>query len=394
MSEYFECMWRIPQCPFRHIKCLEQINSEEYTKILVDEIIAKKKASKVRSKSIPELVNEFSSLNYLLDDLVNEIKPVKEKEELKDSKVSCPPLDSEGNRRIDGEGVELLDNCIQNDQSTKDLHTDENGVYTPKRLKVHNKILKTWNKSITCVNREKPVAIFMGGSPASGKSTFLKNFAPYMTSDKIYRIDADAVRDMLPEYKGWNANSTHQETKDIVNKLIDKIATPCIHDVVFDGTMSSPKNYLKIIDRIKGFGYKTFIILMKIPKEIAIERAMERYKRSGRYVPVFVIDEFFKDSPETFELLKKKVNGYMIVDGVTQQILEEGGEEIPQDRPYFQLDEKLEQKPKSGIEQIKLLDIRLKTLKKMVLKESDELKSKKLSIRIKTLNKMINSRIK
>lgn len=361
----------------------KELNSDAKFKQLVDEIIEKKEKFKITEKPISKMVEEFESLNYLLDD-------VKVKKQA-DKPLSCPPVDSQGERRIDAEGLELLQKCIDNDPSTKDLHTDDKGVYNQDRIKIHNEILHEFDDSKTCLSQVQPVAIFMGGAPGSGKSTFLKKYAPYMTSDLIYKIDADDVRAKLPEYKGWNANSTHLETKDIVSKLIDNVATPCVHDIVFDGTMSSPKNYLRIIQKVKRYGYKTFIIFMKVPKEVSIERAMGRYQRSGRFVPVFVIDEFFKDSDKTFNQLKEMVNGYIVVDGITQTILEEGGEEIPQDRPYFKGGGKSEPKaagPKAEETKpvdSKILDTRLKLIEKRLAKDPD---NRLLRTRLKLINKL------
>lgn len=249
--------------------------------------------------------------------------------------ISCPPVDPDGKRRIDQQAQDYLAECIKNEPNTIDLHTDENGNYTDERQKLHDKIISKFEKSKTCLKQTQPIAIFMGGAPGSGKSTFLKKFAPYMTSDKIYKIDADEVRAELPEYKGWNSKNTHSETRDIVNRLIDNASEGCEHDIIFDGTMTRPTSYIKLIEKVKAKGYRTFIIFLKVPKEVSVERILGRYQSSGRFVPITIVDEFFQTGDQTLKQLEEMVDGYVIVDGVTSEIIEQKGDPIPRDRPYF-----------------------------------------------------------
>ncbi len=192
-----------------------------------------------------------------------------------------------------------------------------------------------------CIEHGQPIAILTGGAPGSGKSTFLKKYAPYMQSNLIYKIDADEVRARLPEYQGWNSVSTHQEARDIVEKLLDSYDRPCKHDVLFDGTMTNAKKYIALIRRFKQLGYKVFIAFMDVPKAVSIERAMNRFRNNkggttkfGRYVPISVIDDFFRTGKSGFEEIKKAVDGYILIDSLTMQIKEQGGEQIPHDRDY------------------------------------------------------------
>jgi predicted kinase len=173
--------------------------------------------------------------------------------------------------------------------------------------------------------------------PGSGKSTFLKKYSEYLTSDEIFKIDADEIRAKLPEYKGWNADQTHKESSDIVNKILDncKKGIPCKYDILYDGTMNKAKNYIPLIEKLKSLGYKTFIIFIEIPTEITRQRVLHRYQQTDRYVPMEVIEEGIKNGLNAFDELKKNVDGYMLIDGITQQIIERKGEQLPQDRVYF-----------------------------------------------------------
>jgi predicted ABC-type ATPase len=252
----------------------------------------------------------------------------------KEAPLVCPPMDANGELRIDQEGIEGLKKCIASQPDTKELNTDPEGNYTPDRKAFHRKLIDEFKAQKPCVNFDKPIAILTGGPPGSGKSTFLKKFAPWITSGKLFHIDADEVRAKLPEYKGWNADRTHRETSDIVRQMLDEIGKPCRHDLIYDGTMNKAKNYMPLIEHLKELGYLVFVIYISVPKEVSVKRVLERYKKSGRYVPMQVIDEVFDRGLEGYEAVVKKADGYIRVDGVTQEIIESGGIGIPTDRRY------------------------------------------------------------
>jgi len=324
---------------------IKSLSSPEAIEQKVREIEMKRAELNVQEKTIAQLIKEFEKLNYLLDDVklpsVQKVKP-----------LMCPPLDENGVPRIDPEGLSMLNDCIKQQPQTKYTHSveskNEDGTvrytYTESRLRLHQEIIDTLTDDAVCIEQDKPIAVIMGGAPGSGKSTFLKNNAPYMQSDMIWKVDADEVRSMLPEYKGWNASTTHEETRDIVNELLDSFDQPCKHDLLYDGTMSNTKKYLPIIKRLKRLGYQTFLVFMDIPKEKSIERALNRYRDNngheaefGRYVPIAVIDDFYSTGDSAFQQLKKSVDGYIKVDSLTQKVIERGGKQIPETRPYYQL---------------------------------------------------------
>ena len=130
-------------------------------------------------------------------------------------------MDANGETLTDPESLEIMTKCLENLPQTKTLHFDPvKNDYDPERKKLHRKIIYEFKKELICVDNSDPIAILMGGSPASGKSTFLKKYAPYLLKTEILKIDADEIRAKLPEYQGYNATQTHLETKDIVNTLL------------------------------------------------------------------------------------------------------------------------------------------------------------------------------
>ena len=252
-------------------------------------------------------------------------------------------FDENGERKNDLESIEVLTDYVNSLPQTKSIYYNESTQkYSPKRQKLHREIINEFKDDLICVESDEPIAILMGGSPASGKSTFLRKYAPYLLSEELLRIDADEVRSKLPEYEGWNASQTHLETKDIVNTLLSDrtIGLPCEFDLIYDGTMNNTKSYLPLIDLLRKLNYKIFVVYIdNVPKDVIVKRALERYKKSGRFVPLEVIDDFFDKGKSALNEIKEKVDGYMIVDGGSNdyRIIEEKGIKLPQNRVYSQL---------------------------------------------------------
>ena len=251
--------------------------------------------------------------------------------------------DSNGERRIDPEAIKVLTDYAESLPQTKELNTSKaTGEYYPSRQELHKKIMESFKKDLVCIENHEPIAILMGGSPASGKSTFLRKYAPYLLKEEILKVDADDIRAKLPEYKGWNATATQQETKDIVTTLLSDrtIGIPCKYDIIYDGTMNSAKSYYPLIGLLKKLGYKIFIVYIdKVEESVVKKRALERYKKSGRFVPIGVIDDFFKRGKSALNELKDKADGYMIVDGSggDYNVIERGGMKLPKRRAYSKL---------------------------------------------------------
>ena len=271
-------------------------------------------------------------------------------------------FDENGERKIDKKSIEILTDYVNSLEQTKSAN-QKDGEYTPSRKKLHGKIIEKFKDGVVCIDNNKPIAILMGGSPASGKSTFLKKYAPYLLKDEILRIDADEVRAMLPEYEGWNASQTHLETKDIVNTLLSDrtIGLPCETDIIYDGTMNSNKSYLPLIKLLRKMDYKIFVVYIdKVPKDVIVDRALNRYKSSGRFVPLEVIDDFFDKGKTALNEIKKKVDGYMIVDGSSgdYKVIEEGGMKLPKTRKYGKIGSPMKKKMEFGGDIAKSYDVR------------------------------------
>ena len=321
---------------------IKYLKSDEYVEKRSGEIEKKRLEEKYEVKSIPTLVSEFERLNYLLS--IKMVKKAKEKKQFVYDKTIF--LDANGKRVIDPTEIKMLNDGVKTLPQTKDQNIDENGKYTDDRLLLHYEIINNIKRNLNCIESDSPIAILTGGSPASGKTTFLKTFAPYLLSNEIMKIDADEIRAKLPEYEGWNSAVTVQETRDIISLLLtdSEIGVPCKFDIIYDGTMNRVKNYLPLIGLLHRLGYKVFIIYMdNVPYDVVKERMLNRYQSDGRFVPIDVIDDFFSKGNQALNELKSLVDGYMVVDGSSNkyEIIDEGGMKLPTNRNYQQLGKRI-----------------------------------------------------
>ncbi len=314
-------------------KQMELAISPETIQRRADYIIAERLENKVETVSVADRVKEFEKLNYLLDHKLT--KTIK----TKPVALECPLKNEAGVLRIDKEAIEHLTKCLSDQTQTKLLHIDKEGEYTEGRKLLHKKLRAQFLHDVTCIKHNKPIAILTGGPPGAGKSHFLKNYAPYLLSKDIFHIDADEVRSKLPEYQGWNASATHFETKDIVDEMINHIGGTCKYDLVYDGTMNKAKKYYELINKLKAVGYDVYIIYLDIPQEISEKRVLDRYQRTGRFVPMDIVQEVFDAGHEALDQIKTMVTGYVIVDGLTGKVTSTGGQPIPKDRNYKALSE-------------------------------------------------------
>lgn len=143
---------------------------------------------------------------------------------------------------------------------------------------------------------EAPTFTMLGGRGGSGKSAFDgEKFASAKVydKDKVLLFDADHIKHMLPEYRGFNAFQVHEESSDLL-KLALHNARQSGANVVLDGTLKSYDSARKLLDSFVLNGYRFEAHYMHLPRQEAAKRAVGRYLTSkgdgsGRYVPVDIV---------------------------------------------------------------------------------------------------------
>lgn len=206
--------------------------------------------------------------------------------------------------------------------TSKQMYTDRNGVYTPERQKLHEKIIAHYlspeNLSrATPEKGESPTFVVLGGRGGSGKSAFTNGKLKEFDSSKFLVLDSDEIKKQLrPPYKGWNAFSVHDESSHLFD-IITEAAVSLGLNVVHDTTLRS-KSVEKTIATMKASGYKVEGHYMFVPRQVSAKRAVQRYlgsgpKARGRLVPVQVILDNTRNE-QNFEDLKKHFDRWSAYD--------------------------------------------------------------------------------
>lgn len=178
-------------------------------------------------------------------------------------------------------------------------------VYTPEREKVHEDIIESLLKDKQ--PSKNPTFILLGGRGGSGKSKF--NGEVYDKKDFVV-LDADKIKEMLPEYEGWNAAHLHEESADVLEKALAYAKKQKLN-VVLDATMNGLNSTQRRLNLFKDSGYRTEMHYMFLPRQKAARRAITRFvdKPDGRYVPIDRILDM-TDNEKNFEALKGSVDAY------------------------------------------------------------------------------------
>lgn len=185
-----------------------------------------------------------------------------------------------------------------------EAHTDAHGNVSPSRRELHERII---NQMVSGVPREElPIATFMGGGPASGKSAMLKAAGSRGRPAGVV-IDADAIKSRLPEYQEMTkagdhraAPYVHEESSHIAKQAM-AAAIRNRQSFTLDGTGDS--SYDKLAGKVnaaKAKGYRTHAQYVTVDTDAALERAAARGAKTGRVVPPTTIREIHAGVSGTF----------------------------------------------------------------------------------------------
>jgi len=228
-------------------------------------------------------------------------------------------------------------------RGTKSKYFDEKtGEYTTERQKLHDEIIqKVLTHEVTKAGwkprtnplepQQHPVAVMMSGMTASGKTTAA---AGLDYSNKL-AINSDDIKTLFPEWTGSNASVLHDESNDIVDRLIE-IGRANKYNMVLDSTMKDlggvdyeTARYgggaMGRIKSLKQAGYRVEARFTDVDINTSVSRSLQRYMKQraetgkGRYVPIGYIksnyDKQYGTRPRrTFEKVKHLFDAYVVVD--------------------------------------------------------------------------------
>ncbi len=144
---------------------LTNLKSKEYLQKRAKEIDRERKEKKINVVTVEQRVKEFEKLNDLLG--IRDLDKIDTLDEPVMAEMKgCPPVTKDGKPDVSPEGIKKLEACLERIPQTKDQNTDETGVYTEKRLKLHKVIKGKLRAGLACkTERDKPIAILMSGVP-------------------------------------------------------------------------------------------------------------------------------------------------------------------------------------------------------------------------------------
>lgn len=153
--------------------------------------------------------------------------------------------------------------------------------------------------------RTNKKAIILLGLPASGKSTVAQVMSDMQGA---YIVDSDFAKRKFPELAFPNGASwTHDESDDLVYGKGDGVLARCLQQ---EANMVIPKvgakagSIVKVYEILRTHGYDVSLGLVWLEPKKAIKRAIKRYQKSKRYVPIFKI---IADDDAPLKVFKKLV---------------------------------------------------------------------------------------
>jgi predicted ABC-type ATPase len=228
---------------------------------------------------------------------------------------------------------------------------------TVKRKVLHEAIMQHIIRNATPRNDGlAPVAYLLGGGGGSGKSTVARQLALERGFDlkSAVNIDADEIKKFLPEFieikeagDGRAAATLHEESSYIAKNLTLRITDEnrkTRYNVLIDGTMANEGKSKGLIAKLKANGFNTVLFGVTVDPAAGMERAFERAKSSGRWVPSEEIEKAHRgfnaavksylplvDSaylwdntpPEPTEVAKKELGPVDVLNGPEYRLIDE-----------------------------------------------------------------------
>jgi predicted ABC-type ATPase len=202
-----------------------------------------------------------------------------------------------------------------------DKHPDKGGKASPERQRdVHEPIIKAaLNEAKPASPVEQKIAIMTMGAPASGKSSALRG----VDSSRFVKIDADAIKENLPEYQKAIADKdatykgaaamAHEESSAISREIL-KRAIASGHHVIIDGTGKDSDAFMRKMRMLQAAGYHVHVVMPHVEEEDGIKRLKSRAEATGRMVPEHFARDAYKTIPKNFERIAREADSFKLFD--------------------------------------------------------------------------------
>jgi len=198
------------------------------------------------------------------------------------------------------ENIQILINSDK-DFDTLKLFTDKStGDFLQSRTDFHKELVNNYISSNGGTTK-RGTSYFMGGAPATGKSSLLETGVVKLPKG-ILKVDPDAIKKMIPEYNGMveknvstAAHKVHEESS-ILSKSIVKTVAKAKGDIVMDGVGDG--EYDKLVKKVleqREAGKKVEAHYITTNVEESVKRATKRASETGREVPEAYIRDMHRE---------------------------------------------------------------------------------------------------
>lgn len=170
----------------------------------------------------------------------------------------------------------------------------------------------------------KPISLFMAGSPGAGKTEYSKRFIEKFDSDMV-RIDADDIREIIPQYNGANSDVV-QGAASIAVDILYSYTLKSKYNLLLDGTFAKFNIAYRNIERSVNKNRKVAIHYIYQDPIVAWEFTKKREKLEGRKVPKEVFIESFLNAKNNVvkikSIFKDKIKVYLVIKDYSNNIKE------------------------------------------------------------------------
>lgn len=173
-------------------------------------------------------------------------------------------------------------------------HYATDGVYSAERAALHDQIVADYLHAGLATG-EGETLYFMGGGPASGKSSMVKALKNPRLGEgrKNLFIDSDEIKKLLPEYQKMVAIKdpgaaafVHSESSLISKRILNEGAERGARSITLDGV--GDRGVTDIARKLKAardLGYTVEANYATLPTDLAVKLAKTRARETGRLVP-------------------------------------------------------------------------------------------------------------
>lgn len=189
------------------------------------------------------------------------------------------------------------------------------GRWSVGRRKLHRDIVRRVLETGNVAGAgERPQAVILIGPPGAGKTKAGVPLAKAM-GVQFTVINADDVKELLPEYEGWNAALVHEESSWLAEEMIYFLALMQRRHVLLDLTGTNQEKIGQMAVDMSADNYDVHIIFVDLPAWQSVGRAWTRFQTNplnrlpgvvfGRFVPPRYVYNVVDGKPAlTYEYLK------------------------------------------------------------------------------------------